>query len=208
MEAFSNDTLKDIREYVFQKMQGMDPAHSYDHIQRVVGITRQLCKEYVKVDASLAEMIALLHEMCDDKLFSESQVSETVSLLERLGIGEDQIRRILESIQLISFRKHPVLDNSVSLEVRIVQDADRIDAIGAIGIARTFAYGGARGLPLYETGDNRQGVIRHFDEKLLKIYDLLNTEAGKRFAGSRNEFMKTFYLNFLQELEEVYDREN
>lgn len=208
MENIGVDMLTCIRGYVSEKMADKDPAHGYDHIQRVVVITRLLCKEYAEVDASLAEMIALLHEMCDDKLFPDMQVSDIYGLLKKLEMEEEGICRILEGIQLISFRKHPLLDKSVSLEVRIVQDADRIDAIGAIGIARTFAYGGAKGFPLYGEKLDRRGVIHHFDEKLLKIYDLLSTEAGKRFAKTRHEFMKTFYLNFLQELEEVYDREN
>lgn len=201
----SNSALENIYEYVKNTTTGMDPAHDFDHICRVVSITKKLCKECAGADIALAEAIALLHEMNDDKLFPSSQLDDVADLLLKSSFSLDNVQLILEDISLISFRKHPVLPHDASLEVKIVQDADRIDAIGAIGIARSFAYGGSKGYPLYPFDENSFGIIQHFNDKLLLIYDLLNTDAAKKYAKKRNDFLKLYYKTFMQELRDLDD---
>ena len=197
-------TIERIWEYV-NKATNADAAHDFEHIKRVVAITGKLCKEYNRVDAGLAETIALLHEMNDDKLFPPTQMDDLSQFLSSLSFSPDSVRQILNGISMISYRKHPSLCEDVSLEVKIVQDADRIDAIGAIGIARAFAYGGSKGYPLYSDDKKSFGVIQHFDDKLLLIYDLLNTDAAKKYAKRRNEFLQLYYKSFMQELADLDD---
>ena len=191
--------IEKIHEYVNQ-ITIADAAHSFDHIKRVVSITKKLCKEYDNVNAKLAEIIALLHEINDDKLFPPSQINDVSDFLLNLSFPPEIIKQILDSVSMISYRKYPSLCSSASLEVKIVQDADRIDAIGAIGIARAFAYGGSKGYPLYSDDKEAFGTIQHFDDKLLRIYDLLNTDAAKKYAKRRNDLIKLYYEAFMEEL--------
>lgn len=200
----SDFAIERIYEYV-NRTTSTDTAHDFDHIKRVVSITKKLCKEYDEVNTAFAEIIALLHEMNDGKLFPPTQINDVSDFLLKLSFSPELVQRILESISMISYRKYPSLRHNASLEVKIVQDADRIDAIGAIGIARAFAYGGSKGYPLYSKHKESFGIIQHFDDKLLLLYDLLNTQAAKNFAKKRNEFVKLYYESFLQELHDLDD---
>lgn len=197
--------LKGVYEYVNKLMSDMDPAHSIDHIYRVVSITKKLCSEYPETNILLAEIIALLHEMNDDKLFPPNQLDNVRDILSQLSLSEENICFIIEGISLISYRKHPSLTADVPLEIKIVQDADRIDAIGAMGIARAFAFGGSKGYPLYSINPDTNSIIKHFDDKLLLIYDLLNTDAAKKYAKERHKFLEEFRTMFIKELNEIDD---
>ena len=132
--------------------------------------------------------------MNDDTLRSDIGAASLADFLHSVDADQADIDFVLGGIPYISYRKHPKLDDSVALEIRIVQDADRIDAMGAIGIARTFAFGGANNRPLEES-------LAHFDEKLLLLYDLLSTDAAKALAKPRWEFLKQFYRQYKQEQE-------
>lgn len=200
----SNFAIERIYEYV-NRTTITDTAHSFDHIKRVVSITKKLCKEYDEVNTGLAEIIALLHETNDDKLFPPTQMDDLSDFLLTLSFSPDSVQQILDSISMISYRKYPFSCHNASLEVKIVQDADRIDAIGAIGIARAFAYGGSKGYPLYSNKKETFGIIQHFDDKLLLIYDLLNTDAAKKYSKSRNELVRLYYESFMQELYDLDD---
>lgn len=187
-----------IRNIVKDISNKNDPAHDYSHISRVVNISLLLCKTYVQADPFLTEMIALLHDINDDK-FKKNNDLVIDEFLSGVGIPQKDIDFIMAGIKQISFRKHPKLPQNAPIEIQIVQDADRIDAIGAIGIARTFAYSGANGIPFYSSDSDN--VINHFNEKLLKVYNLLNTTEAKKLALSRNEFLSSFYLQFLEEIQ-------
>lgn len=184
--------LKQTKQFVFSQMAQNDAAHDADHILRVVQTVRSLCASYPQANAFRAELLAWLHDMNDDKLSSNMGKGEISSFLRSLSVPEEDVRFIEDALPYISYRKHPKLSPDVPLEIHIVQDADRIDAMGAVGIARTFAYGGAKNRSL---GDS----LRHFDEKLLLLYDLLNTEQAKRLALPRHQFLQAFYEQYKKE---------
>ena len=184
--------LEETAKWVSAAMAENDPAHDPKHVCRVVALTRQLCAACKRADSFRAELLAWLHDMNDDKLSSNRGLVAVEVFLRSTGISEEDLQFVLRGIPYISFRKHPKLDDRVPLEIRIVQDADRIDAIGAIGIARTFAFGGAKNRSLDDSLD-------HFDEKLLLLYDLLSTEEAKVIAKPRHDFLVQFYQQFREE---------
>lgn len=184
--------LEQTKQFVFSQMAQNDAAHDADHILRVVQTVRSLCASYPQANAFRAELLAWLHDMNDDKLSSNIGGVGVSSFLRSLSVPEEDVRFIEDALPYISYRKHPKLSPDVPLEIHIVQDADRIDAMGAVGIARTFAYGGAKNRSL-------QDSLRHFDEKLLLLYDLLNTEQAKRLALPRHQFLQAFYDQYKKE---------
>ena len=183
--------LARVSRFTLTAMAGNDPAHDGGHVQRVVRLTRQLCSR-CEADIFRAELLAWLHDLNDDKLVSNLGAASISGFLKEIGVDNEDIDFIMQAIPYISYRKHPKLSPDIPLEIRLVQDADRIDAMGAIGIARTFAYGGAKGRSLEDS-------LAHFDEKLLKLYDLLGTEAGRELASSRRDILVQFYHQFKEE---------
>ena len=192
------EILQKTREFVCSQMEENDAAHDTGHVFRVVALTRQLCQAYPEANGFWAELLAWLHDLSDDKLSSNVGVESIGDFLRSIGVDEDTVAFIAGSLHYISYRKHPRLLPEVALEVRIVQDGDRIDAMGAVGIARTFAYGGAKNRSLEDS-------LLHFDEKLLWLYDLLNTEEAKRLAAPRHAFLREFYDRFLLEQTSLSD---
>lgn len=186
------EILKETENWVCSAMAENDPAHDPAHVRRVVALTRQLCERCPEADAFRAELLAWLHDMNDDKLQTNRGLPAVEAFLQAAGAEAGDTAFVLGGIPYISYRKHPKLAADIPLEIRIVQDADRIDAMGAIGIARTFAYGGAKGRSLNDS-------LQHFDEKLLLLYDLLSTDAAKEIAKPRYEFLKSFYGQFKKE---------
>ena len=187
--------LQTIRDFVFAAMENNDPAHDSDHVRRVAALADTIAKAYPKADSFRIQLLALLHDMHDDKLSSNTDTDRLRRHLLDLGVSPEDVAFALSAIDYISYRKHPKLSPDIALEIRIVQDADRIDAIGATGIARTFAYGGANNRSL-------QDSLSHFDDKLLKLYDLLSTDEAKRIAKSRQAFLERFYAQFREEFTE------
>ena len=184
--------LEQVRKFVCSAMEANDPAHDGTHVLRVVKLTRQLLQMCPQADRFRAELLAWLHDMNDDKLATNLGLGSLAVFLTEIGTEKADIDFVLGGIPYISYRKHPHLGKEIPLEIRIVQDADRIDAMGAMGIARTFAFGGAKNRHLDES-------LAHFDEKLLKLYDLLGTEEAKALAKPRWEFLKAFYRQYNEE---------
>lgn len=183
--------LEAVRPFVLAAMAQNDPAHDGGHVERVVGLSRQL-QQVCGGDAFRTELLGWLHDLSDDKLASNLGTGSIEAFLTQIGTETADIRFVLEGIPYISYRKHPQLDPALPMEYRVVQDADRLDAMGAIGIARTFAYGGAKGRSLEDS-------LAHFDEKLLKLYDLLSTDAARALAISRRDLLRQFYEQFRAE---------
>lgn len=181
--------LEKIRSFVLTTMGENDPAHDAQHVCRVVKTALQICRAYPQADLFRTQLLAWLHDMNDDKLVSNMGIDALADFLSSIGTPEADIAFVVHGLPYISYRKHPKLGADIPLEIRIVQDADRIDAMGAIGIARTFAYGGAHGRGL-------QDSLAHFDEKLLRLYDLLGTEEAKRIAKPRHDLLRAFYEAF------------
>lgn len=206
--------LKITENYVKTNFNQESTGHDWWHIKRVHDLSLQI-NEIEKKDEFIVRMIALLHDVFDEK-FSDGDVKQNLeNLMKKLNIyneiDEKDIKNIIHSIENLGF-KGGFNNIEISDEGKIVQDADRIDAIGAIGIARCFAYNGKKGNVIYDpdTGiveinnqeeyrNKKRHAINHFYEKLLKIKDTINTEAGKTIAIKRTEYMENFLDEFYKE---------
>ena len=204
--------LNDARDYIRNLFSEDSGGHDYWHSIRVANTARQLAMQE-GADAFLAELAALLHDADDIKLFPDTftEKKHAVDFLRSHAVPEDVIRELVSIIEQIPFNGTG-LSVPDSLEGKCVQDADRLDAIGAIGIARTFAYGGSHGRAIFDpeekprlhmTADEYRKAssysISHFYEKLLKIKDLMNTESGKKAAAQRDSYMRAFLKEFYSE---------
>ncbi|MCA1321149.1 HD domain-containing protein [Bacillus tianshenii] len=205
-----------IESFVQAKFEHDATGHDWHHIQRVRKLAVHIA-EQEKADRDFVEIIALLHDVIDDKLTvnTEEALNELTEFLKGLAVSEEQIHEIMYIIDNIGFKG----GNGIvlpSLEGRIVQDADRLDALGAIGIARTFMYAGAKGSAMYdpriEVRDSmsyeqyrteRSSAINHFYEKLFLLKDTLHTNTAKRIADERHVYMEQFVDQFLKEWNEI-----
>ena len=201
---------------VRKAMEGEGSGHDWWHIWRVRRLAERIARTEPKADRTVVALGALLHDLGDWKFHGgdeEAAPREAGRLLSRLGASKDVILRVQTVCREVSYKGAGVADRPTSLETRIVQDADRLDAIGAIGIARTFAYGGAKGRSMYEPGEkpvlhktfaaykkSRGHTINHFHEKLLLLKDRLHTREARRLAKGRHAalvaFLKRFHLEW------------
>ncbi len=163
-------------------------GHDVEHSKRVYQNALLIAKCEPECDMFIVSLAALLHDVDDHKLFHTENNANARAFLESVQLDQNQIDRICELMNGISFSKNRGV-RPETLEGKIVQDADRLDAIGAIGIARTFAFGGERKRPLSAT-------VQHFYDKLLLLKDEMNTAEGKRIAEHRHQLM----VDFLYEL--------
>jgi uncharacterized protein len=188
-------------------------GHDWFHVDRVRRNALHICKEEQKGEPFIIEMAALLHDIPDEKLNESIEKGDKKldTFLQTLLLTNDEKKHIKQIIGTISFKGGQNIQLA-TIEAEIVQDADRLDAIGAIGIARAFTYGGKKGQPIYDPNINvrtdmsleeyRKGKstsIHHFYEKLLKLKDLLNTSTARKMAESRQQMMETFLEQFYQE---------
>ncbi len=175
-------------------------GHDFYHTYRVYNTTNKICKN-VKCDYNKARIIALLHDVDDYKISPKTcdNLDNARSFLHLNNVNIDIINSICSDIQNLSFSKG-VSSNLLSIEAQIVQDADRLDAIGAIGIARTFAFGGAHNRAIYDIDNKENSTIQHFYDKLLNLEGLMNTDFAKQLAKERTEFLKTFLDQFYKEI--------
>ncbi|MCO8123201.1 HD domain-containing protein [Stieleria sp. TO1_6] len=181
-------------------MAGQQAGHGLDHVERVLHSARLIQAE-VGGDRCVVELAALLHDVGDAKFHDgvERSAEFAREILGQLGANDELIEHVAKIVDNISFRKG-VASDTLSLEGKIVQDADRLDALGAIGIVRTIEYGAVMGQPFFMPGDESQKTgVGHFHEKLFKLKALLNTEPARRLAGQREQFMRTFLDQFLRE---------
>lgn len=192
-------------------------GHDWAHIRRVWHVSRELAAATPGADARVVELGALLHDVADWKFHAGDQQAGPRAarrLLTAQQAPEELIRHVELIIREISFKGLGVPTPMSTPEGQLVQDADRLDAIGAIGVARAFAYGGHKGRPLHdpqvppvahESFESYQRstapTINHFYEKLLHLSARLNTPAARRVAAGRQAFMETFLAQFLREWE-------
>lgn len=200
-------------EYIKAIFSGDSSGHDYYHTVRVYRIATEIAKqEYA--DVNIVQLAALLHDVDDKKLSPETHATKknAVDFMTANGGDADIINIVCKIIDEVSFAGTDSVVPS-TIEGKCVQDADRLDAIGAIGIARTFAYGGSRGRKIYDPdikpriGMSKEEYeknmnstsINHFYEKLLLLKDMMNTTAGKKMAEHRQAVMQEFLNEFLAE---------
>lgn len=200
------------REFVRDLFEGDSGGHDIWHTMRVHDLAVSICREEGG-DIDLVRLAAILHDADDRKLFGDNGYANARRFMDSEGIPADVQDAIVSMISQISFKG---VDSVVpdTLEGRIVQDADRMDAIGAIGIARAFAYGGSRGRQMHIPGEepmvgmdaetyrrNEGTTVNHFHEKLLLLREMMNTPTARRMADARHEYMLGFLAEFSAEWE-------
>lgn len=201
-------------DFVKEQLAGAEAGHDWFHIERVWKLSKIIAAaENCKLE--VVELAALLHDIADPK-FHEGDENLALEIsgefLESQDVSLDIIAQVLFIIQHVSFKNRGEVPAKVPIELQIVQDADRLDAIGAIGIARTFNFGGYKNNLMYDptvspqihqTKDeykkSKGTTINHFYEKLLLLKDLMNTETGKQLARKRHDFMLEFLEEFYRE---------
>lgn len=208
------DLISKTIHFVKQQLANAEGGHDWFHIERVYRNSLLIAQTEV-CDEEVVKLGALLHDIADSKFHNgdESVGPKTArAFLEKEKVAEETILHVLNIIENISFKGGNFEKKFNSKELEIVQDADRLDAIGAIGIARTFNYGGFKNRPLYnpeiapnlhmtkeEYKSSEAPTLNHFYEKLLLLKDKMNTETGKQIAQERHRFMELFLSQFYAE---------
>ncbi len=206
--------IKATEEYVRKTLEGEGSGHDWWHVDCVRKTALHIAKEE-KADLFIVELGALLHDIADWKFHNgDETVAPRIARewLEKQEADEQTIEHVCHIIKDISFKGAGVNTPMHTKEGQIVQDADRIQALGAIGIARCFAYGGSKGREIYNPNIKpamhqtfeqykkaRGTTLNHFYEKLLLLKDRMNTETGKKIAQERHEYMEQFLKQFFKE---------
>ena len=186
-------------EFAKKVFAGDGSGHDFDHTMRVYRMAIRIAEEE-NADAETVALAALLHDVDDRKLSPQTcqNKDRTVAFLRENGLDEGRISRIVQIISEISFSSGA--GKPSTLEGCCVQDADRLDAIGAIGIGRAFAFGGSRGRRMHDPeGNDKSSTIQHFYDKLLLLKDRMNTATGRRLADRRDAFLRVFLEEFYAE---------
>ena len=210
---YDQEIIQKTEEYVKSVLQGDSSGHDWWHIYRVRNLARYICRAE-KAELYIVELAALLHDIADWKFHGgdDSIGPKTArAWLEKQSAGEEVMSHICEIIKDISFKGAKVETPMQTLEGKVVQDADRLDALGAIGISRVFAYVGAKGSEIYNPDipvklhssfdeyKSKSTAINHFYEKLLLLKDRMNTETAKKIAEKRHKVMEEYLKQFFME---------
>ncbi len=203
-------------DFVKHTLIGAEGGHDWFHIERVFKNAQLISKEE-DVDFFIVSLGALLHDIADSKFYDGDETigpKIATDFLENLQVEQTAIDHVIKIIKNISFKGGNIDQEFRSPELDVIQDADRLDAIGAIGIARCFNYGGFKNRALYdpeivpnlkmskeEYKSSRSPTINHFYEKLLQLKDRMNTKTGRKLAVERHQFMEQFLEQFYKEWE-------
>lgn len=210
------DIIQNTIAFVKNELKDAEGGHDWFHIERVYK-NSLLIAEGEKVDKTVVALGALLHDIADSKFHDGDETigpKKASEFLKTQNISEETIQHVVKIIENISFKGGNNIQKFTSKELDVVQDADRLDALGAIGIARTFNYGGFKGRKLYdpdispnldmtssEYKASNAPTINHFYEKLLLLENRMNTETGRKIAEKRHKFMEIFLQQFYAEWE-------
>ena len=211
------DLITPTAHHIEEQFAGEGSGHDWAHIRRVWLMARRLAAAHPEADREATELAALLHDIADWKFHGgdyEAGPRAARAWLHSLDAPCELMERVETIIREVSFKGLGVPTPVTTLEAALVQDADRLDAIGAIGIARAFAYGGHKGRPLHDPAvlpvthdsfasyqQNTAPTLNHFYEKLLHLKDRLNTDAARQVAAERHAYMEGFVARFLTEWE-------
>lgn len=212
----NQDIITHAIDYVKDVFAGDASGHDYFHTLRVYKMAIRLAQEE-GADEQIVALAALLHDVDDRKLSPETARGKdrAVAFLRKRGVAEEELRAIVKAIDEVSYAGTDSVEPS-TIEGACVQDADRLDALGAIGIARTFAYGGSHNRALYDPDEapmpdmsgeeyrnHVSSSLNHFYEKLFNLVPLLNTRSARKIGSAREAYMKEFIDRFLAEWDGV-----
>lgn len=178
-------------------------GHDFEHIKRVYANIHKLLEKETNANKFICKMSALLHDADDYKMNTDGKVAER--FLHSLNLSQDTIQTILETIDAISFSKSGANPHFKTLEMKLLSDADKLDAMGAIGVCRAMNFGFSRNRPLFNENEfpspenNKKHTINHFFEKLLLLKGAMQTEVGRKEAEKRHQFMIEFLQQFFAE---------
>ncbi len=210
MQDLINSTIL----FVKQQLKNAEGGHDWFHIERVYKNALAIAKEE-ECNVLIVQLGALLHDIADSKFHDGDETvgpEAARGFLEKENVAEEIIAHVIKIIENISYKGGNFEQKFHSIELDIIQDADRLDAIGAVGIARTFNYGGFKNRPLYnpeilpnlnmskeEYKNSEAPTINHFYEKLLLLKDRMNTKTAKKLAQERHQYMEDFLKQFYAE---------
>ncbi|MBI4163926.1 MAG: HD domain-containing protein [Candidatus Aenigmarchaeota archaeon] len=213
--------LEKTAEFVKKELHGESTGHDWWHIHRVWETAIKIGEEE-KADLFVVQLAALLHDIDDWKMHKGDDSvgpKRVKEFLEKLGVEPKIVSEVVEIISTLSFKSPTTASKMITIEGKVVQDADRLDALGAIGIARCFSGGQKFGQTIYDpdikpqlnmspedykkqyTGERKNTSVNHFYEKLLLLKDQMNTKTGKLIAEQRHKFMENFLERFYKECE-------
>ncbi|WP_442266213.1 HD domain-containing protein [Tenacibaculum sp. ZS6-P6] len=211
----TTEVINNTINHVKSVLQDAEGGHDFFHIERVYKNAMKIAKQEQQGDILIIALGALLHDIADSKFHNGDETigpKKARTFLETQEVEENTIIHVIKIIENISFKGGNFTQEFKSIELDIVQDADRLDAIGAIGIARCFNYGGFKNRVLYdpkikpnlnmskeEYKKSTAPTINHFYEKLLLLKDKMNTSAGKKMAEQRHSYMENFLQQFYNE---------
>lgn len=214
----NDQILESVQQYVQKEMEWVCSAHDFFHIERVVKLATQLQELEWSWDLLVIQLGAYMHESLDEKFFWDTNKEEKVEQLKQFlltsGLEETKAEEVIFIMKNVWYGKslERTKDFPYTKEFMIVEDADRLESVWAIAIARTFAYTGSKGRAIYDPArkpndlddhqwylSNDNTAINHFYEKLLLLKDLMHTESAKNIASERHEYMQWFLKQFYQE---------
>lgn len=214
-QSYKNSLIKKTEAFVKARLEKEGTGHDWWHIVRIRNTAREICKTE-KADKFIVDLTLLLHDVGDRKVVrkAEDDYSIAENFLNENEVPSDTVEKVMFIIKNMSFRKTlNTKDAAATKEFQVVQDADRLDAVGAIGIARMFAFGGSRACAIYDPtkkatkiedgtyGKVESSSFHHFSEKLLLLKDLMNTKTARKIAAKRHAYMEKYMKQFLLEWE-------
>ena len=210
----NNDVIQSAIDFAKCELAKYESGHDWYHTYRVWSVAKKIA-EQEKADLFVVELAALLHDIADAKFHDGNEEIGSIvasKFLKSQNVSFEIIEKVVYIIRNISFKSEGIEKSKKTIEFQIVQDADRLDAIGAIGIARAFAFGGFKNHKIFdpeippalnmtkaEYKNHKSTSINHFYEKLLKLKNLMNTEAGRALALKRHKFLEKYLEQFFEE---------
>ena len=210
------NVIEQVADEVRRRLQGEGSGHDWLHIERVRGLALRIANAE-RARADVVELAALLHDIADWKFFDGDDAAggvEAARVLAMFGAEPELVQEVVDIVNTVTFKGAGVATPMRSLEGQCVQDADRLDALGAIGIARCFAYGGHKGRTLYDLDETPEShasfeaykrstsaSLTHFHEKLYLLKDRMNTATGRQLAEQRHQFMQSFEAELRAEID-------
>ena len=211
----NTETIEKTIAFVKQTLENAEGGHDWFHTQRVFNNALLIAKDEPSANPLIVGLGSLLHDIADSKFHNGDETigpKLAKNFLDTIKVDKNVVAHVVNIIKNISFKGGNVAQSFASKELQIIQDADRLDAIGAIGIARCFNYGGFKNRPLYnpdippklnmnkeEYKNSNAPTINHFYEKLLLLKDRMNTPTGKKMAEERHTFMMSYLEQFYRE---------